>query len=174
MMHYQFESIHPFLDGNGRLGRLLIALMILQEKLLPLPLLYISVYMEANRREYYERLQAVREVGDMQEWLQYFLTAVERQAIDAESRAERLVGLRESYRAALRGSKSRAAEVMDLLFNNPYLTVRRVESELGITNQGARNLIESLVSRGWLRRLATTGRGGRVYWVGHEVYDALL
>jgi Fic family protein len=173
LMHYQFETIHPFLDGNGRVGRLLIIMSVLQERLLSIPLLYVSVYMEANRREYYERLQAVREQGDIQEWLQYFLTAIERQAVDAERRAERLVGLREKYRKALRGSKSRALDVAELLFTNPFVTVRRVESELQVTNQGARNLIESLEARGWLARTQDTGRGGRVYWYGAEVYEAL-
>jgi Fic family protein len=173
LMHYQFETIHPFLDGNGRVGRLLIILMLLEQKVLSQPLLYVSAYLEANRREYYERLQAVREEGRIEEWLQFFFTAVERQATDADNRADRLVQLRERYREELRGSKSRAAEVVELLFDNPFITVRRVERELRVTNQGARNLIGSLQGRGWLSRLGEVGRARRVYWVCDEVFEAI-
>ena len=173
LMHYQFETIHPFLDGNGRVGRLLIMLMLLEGKALSEPLLYVSPYMEERRREYYERLQAVRERGSIQEWLQFFLTAVEYQALDAEKRALRLVELRERYRQDLKAVKSRAIEVVELMFTNPFLTVRRVERALHITNQGARNLIESLEAKGWLRRMPPTGRSGRLYWYAPQVYEVI-
>ena len=173
LMHYQFETIHPFLDGNGRLGRLLVILMLLGNNALSEPLLYVSPYMEARRREYYESLQAVREQGHIQQWLQFFLTAVERQASDAESRALKLVDLRERYRQELKGVKSRAIEVAEMLFTNPFLTVRRVERALQVTNQGARNLIESLEARGWITRDSRPGRGGRIYWVGTEVFQII-
>jgi Fic family protein len=173
LMHYQFETIHPSLDGNGRIGRLLIILMLLEEKAIPHPLLYVSAYMESHRQQYYERLQGVRERGEIQEWLQFFLTAVEHQARDAESRAEKLVKLEEGYRRELRGTKSRAAEVVGLLFRNPFLTVRRVERALGVTNQGARNLIESLEKRGWLTRVDPTWSSGRFYWVGLEIFSII-
>ena len=173
LMHYQFETIHPFLDGNGRVGRLLIILMLLEGNTLAEPLLYVSPYMEERRRDYYERLQAVREQGDIQGWLQFFLTAVEFQATDAERRAFSLVGLRERYRQELKAVKSRAVEVMELTFANPFLTVRRVERALQITNQGARNLIESLEARGWLHRMPPSGSSGRLYWVAPEVYSII-
>src|SRR5260370_530451 len=170
LMHYQFETIHPFLDGNGRLGRLLVILMLLENKALSEPLLYVSPYMESRRRDYYESLQAVREQGSMQQWLQFFLTAVEYQATDAESRALKLVDLRERYRQELKGVKSRAIEVAEMLFTNPFLTVRRVERALRLTNQSARNLIESLEARGWITREPRPGPAGRIYWVGTEVF----
>lgn len=170
LMHYQFETIHPFLDGNGRLGRLLVILMLLAHEALGEPLLYISPYMEVRRREYYESLQAVREQGSMQQWLQFFLTAVEQQATDAANRALKLVDLRERYRQELKGVRSRVIEVAEMLFTNPFLTVRRVERALRVTNQGARNLIESLEARGWVTRDLRSGPGGRIYWVGQEVY----
>lgn len=173
LMHYQFETIHPFLDGNGRLGRLLVILMLLENKVLSEPLLYVSPYMETRRREYYESLQAVREQGSIQQWLQFFLTAVEFQATDAENRALKLVELRERYRQELKGVKSRAIEVAEMLFTNPVLTVRRVERTLQLTNQGARNLIESLETRGWVTRVSRPGRGGRIYWVGTEVFNVI-
>jgi len=173
LMHYQFETIHPFLDGNGRVGRLLIMLLLIERKVLNLPLLYISAYMEQNRREYYDRLQAVRERGEIQEWLQYFFTAVYRQASDAETRAGKLVDLREGYRERLQGRKSRTIEVAELLFSNPFVTVKRVENALKVTNQGARNLIDSLEKDEILRKVGSLGRGGRMYWVAEDVFRAI-
>ena len=173
LLHYQFETIHPFLDGNGRLGRLLIVFFLIHRNVLPAPLLYISSYLEQYRREYYERLQAVRERGEIQEWLQFFLTAVAVQAEDAIARAEHLHDLREGYRAALTGSRSRAVEVVDYLFVNPVVTARGVSRQLGITVQGASNLIKQLEARGWLRLYGALGRSGRNYWVADEVMAAV-
>jgi Fic family protein len=170
MLHYQFETIHPFMDGNGRLGRLLIVFFLMEKGLLPAPLLYISAYLETHRREYYDRLQAVRERGELEEWIQFFLTAVTVQARDAVQRSERLFELRERYRAELAGSRSRASEVVDLLFENPFVTARTVVVRLGVTNQGALNLIRGLESRGWLAEMGAVGRGGRMYWVAPEVF----
>jgi Fic family protein len=88
LAHYQFETIHPFLDGNGRLGRLLIVFLLVERDLLPQPLLYLSSFFEAHRSDYYDRLQAVRERGEIQEWLRFFLTGVAEQANDAVARVE--------------------------------------------------------------------------------------
>lgn len=173
LLHYQFETIHPFLDGNGRVGRLLIVFYLIHRASLPAPLLYLSSYLEQHRREYYERLQAVREKGELQQWLQFFLTAVAVQAEDAIARAERLHDLRQGYRAQLSGSRSRAAEVVDLLFVNPIVTARAVANALRITNQGALNLIRQLERRGWLEPVAIRTRGGRRYWVAQEVFSAV-
>ena len=173
LLHYQFETIHPFLDGNGRLGRLLVVFFLIHRNVLPAPLLYVSAYLEQHRREYYERLQAVRERGEIQEWLQFFLTAMAVQAEDAILRAERLNDLRESYRAQLAGSRSRAVEVVDVLFVNPFVTARLVEARLGVTNQGALNLIRQLEAKGWVQQIGTVGRGGRNLWVAAEVYAAV-
>jgi Fic family protein len=173
LLHYQFETIHPFLDGNGRLGRLLIVLFLVSRARLPQPLLYISRFFEDNRAEYYDRLQGVRERGEIQEWLQLFLTAVAVQARDAVDRAEALVDLRERYRQALRGSRSRAPEVVDLLLGNPVLTAGRVERELAVTNAGALNLIRQLESLEVVQDVGRTGRGGRRVWVAHEVLTVL-
>lgn len=172
-MHYQFETIHPFLDGNGRIGRLLIGRLFQQEGRLTNPLLYLSGYLERHRREYYERLQAVRERGEIQQWLQFFLTAVQRQAADGVDRTGELVRVRERYLAEASRSRSRIGELVKLLFANPFVTVRRVESALKITNQGARNLIHDAESRSWVRQSGRAGRGGRRYWVAHEVFDII-
>ena len=173
LLHYQFETIHPYMDGNGRLGRLMIVLYLRARGLLPAPLLYVSAYLEEHRREYYDRLQAVRERGEINEWIQFFLTAVTAQSEDAVRRAEALFDLREMYRAELAGTRSRASEVVDLLFENPYATAKLVAARLGITTQGALNLIRALESRGWLAELGTVGRGGRVYWFAPQVFAIL-
>ena len=173
LLHYQFETIHPFLDGNGRLGRLLIVLFLVRRSRLPQPLLYISRFFEDNRRDYYDRLQGVRERGEIQEWLQLFLMAVAVQARDAVERAEALVDLRERYRAGLRGSRSRAPEVVDLLLGNPVLTAARVEKALGVSNPGALNLIRQLEAGDVVQDVGRMGRGGRRVWVAHEVLAVL-
>jgi Fic family protein len=173
LMHYQFETIHPFLDGNGRIGRLLIGLLLHQQGRLTTPLLYLSGYLETHRREYYERLQAVRERGEIQQWLQFFFTAVQRQAEDGVDRAGQLVRVREEYGTAGARSRSRIGEVVPLIFANPFVTVRRVEAALKITNQGARNLIRDAESRAWLQPLKVRGRGRRQYWVARQVFEII-
>lgn len=170
LMHYQFETIHPFMDGNGRLGRLLIVLFLVHRGPLPAPLLYVSSYLEQNRRDYYDRLQGVRERGEIEEWIQFFLTAVTVQADDAAQRAEELFDLREKYRAELAGSRSRATEVVDLLFENPFMTATLVSRRLGITAQGARNLMRGLEQKGWLEPVGNFGPGGRTIWVAVEIF----
>jgi Fic family protein len=171
MMHFQFETIHPFLDGNGRIGRLLIGLLLHQEGRLTTPLLYLSGYLETHRREYYERLQAVRERGEVQQWLQFFLTAVKRQAEDGVDRAGKLVTLREAYLDQATKSRSRVGELVPLVFANPFITVKRVERSLGVTNQGARNLIRDAEGRGWVRPLEIRGR--RQYWLAADIFQII-
>jgi Fic family protein len=172
-MHYQFETIHPFLDGNGRIGRLLVGLMLVEQRRLDTPLLYLSGYLEANRREYYDRLQGVRERGEIQEWLQFFLTAVKLQAQDSVHRAARIVELRERYIADASLTRSSLPRLVDVLFRNPYVTVARVQRELDLTNQGARNLIREAERRKWLTDLGVSGRGGRTYWYARDIFTII-
>jgi Fic family protein len=172
LAHYQFETIHPFLDGNGRLGRLLIVFLLMEQGLLPSPLLYLSAYFEARRSEYYDRLQAVRERGEVQEWLQFFLHGVAVQANDAVDRAEQIVDLREDYRLRLAGRRARFPEVIDLVFENPIVTSQRVAGALDITDAGAKNLIRGLVEADILVAGQPTRRRKK-RWIGNEVLDIL-
>jgi Fic family protein len=172
LAHYQFETIHPFLDGNGRLGRLLIVFLLMERDLLPSPLLYLSSFFETHRSDYYDRLQAVRERGQMQEWLQFFLTAVTSQAIDAVDRAEQLVDLREEYRQRLSGRRARLPEVIDLVFENPIITSQRVARALDVTDAGAKNLIRSLAEVDILVEGVPTNRRKK-RWIGTEVLAIL-
>lgn len=173
LMHYQFETIHPFLDGNGRIGRLLIVLMLIVEGRLAKPLLYLSGYLESHRNEYYERLQAVRERGEIQQWIQFFCTAVKRQADDAVGRASKLVELREEYLRQSAQDRSSIAAIIPLIFMNPYITVRRVEHSLGVTSQGARNLLAKAEDYGWVTRIGVVGRGGRQVWGADHIFEVI-
>lgn len=174
LVHYQFETIHPFLDGNGRVGRLLAVFFLVEKGRLPQPLLYVSGYLERHRDQYYQRLQAVRERGEIQAWLRFFLTAVRTQAEDAVDRAERLSDLRERYRIDLASTtRSRASEVVDLMLAHPVITASVVADRLSVTHQGALNLIRQIESRGWLDRIGTFGRGGRQFWAAPEIMQVI-
>lgn len=172
LLHYQFETIHPFLDGNGRLGRLLIVFFLAEQGALPSPLLYLSSYFEQHRSQYADLLQSTRERGTLQEWVRFFLHGVEVQAIDAVERAERLVDLRERYRQDLAGTRSRASEVVDRIFVNPFVTAPRVAKELAITNQGAQYLLGQLEAAGIIRPVDQPG-GRAKRWVAQQVYEAV-
>ncbi len=173
LLHYQFETIHPFLDGNGRLGRVFVTLHLLEQQRLTAPLLYLSAHFERNRDTYYERLQAVRETGAVQEWLRFFLQAVSTQATDAVERAEELIDLREDFRSRLRGRRSRAIEVVDLLMGNPVVSVRFVVNHLGITPQGASLLLRQLIDVGILNG-PTTSPGKRARFECPDLLRVLL
>lgn len=171
MMHYQFETIHPFLDGNGRIGRLLINVLFKDRDVLRYPVLYLSHYFEEYREEYYSALQGVRERGDMETWLTFFCRAVTSQSTDAVKRSRALIELMQRYRSeAKKAPRSRLGHLVEVIGENPYLTVKSVAGELDMTEQGARNLLRMAESEefGWVRSQGTRGRGGREHWVAHE------
>lgn len=159
LMHYQFEAIHPFLDGNGRVGRLFITLLLCARGVLPLPLLYLSAFFEATRRDYYERLRDVTERGAWEEWLHYFCNGVARQAEDALSRADRINSLLEKWRAeAASDSSGTPAKLIDLIGSNPYLTSRGVQEKLGVAYNTAAAGIRRLERRGIVTKMGDNKR----------------
>ena len=164
LIHYQFEAIHPFLDGNGRVGRLLIALLLSAWELLPQPLLYLSAYFESNRLAYYDLLLAVSQRSAWEEWLIFFLEGVRSQSQDAVKKIGRLQSLRAEYQTQIqsRRAPARLLRVVDLLFAGPVLTTRQVETELGIPFPGAQRLIDQLIQLDILREV-TGGKRNRVY-----------
>ena len=172
LLHYQFETIHPFLDGNGRLGRLFIILYLVDRGRLPTPLLYISSYFDQRKGEYYDRLQYVRERGEIGEWLDFFLEGVAGQAADAVQRAEVLADIREKYRILLKGNRSRAIEVVDLLFANPIMTVRLVQDRLRVSQPGAANLLRTLTKRQIVQEVGA-GPGRRHRWIAEGILEVL-
>lgn len=146
LMHYQFEAIHPFLDGNGRVGRLLITLLLMQRGVLPLPLLYLSAFFEATRRDYYDGLRAVTERSAWEDWLLYFLNGVARQSEDALSRAERINQQLDQWRDRVsRTGSGVALRLLDLLGTNPFITVRKAEAQLGVAYNTAAAALRRLV-----------------------------
>jgi Fic family protein len=146
LMHYQFEAIHPFLDGNGRVGRLLITLLLMQRGVLPLPLLYLSAFFEATRRDYYDSLRAVTERSAWEDWLLYFFNGVARQSEDALSRAERINQQLDHWRKHVSGTGTGVAlRLLDLLGTNPFITVRKAEAQLGVAFNTAATALRRLV-----------------------------
>ncbi len=164
LLHYQFETLHPFLDGNGRIGRLLSVFLLVEHGRLPAPLLYLSAYLERDRSHYYEALQTVRERGDALPWIELFLTAVRSQAADAVLRARRIVALRERYRTmAAAITSSNAMILVDLVCETPIVSSRAVEARLGVTRPTALKLLRQLEEVGVLVEGNTGPRGQRRY-----------
>lgn len=164
LLHYQFETLHPFLDGNGRLGRLLIVFFLVGRGRLTAPLLYLSAYLERDRERYYEALQTVRQTGDALPWIELFLEAVHTQSADAVERAQRIVELRERYRTAASTLPSnKAMAVVDLVCETPIVSSRLVEGRLEVTRPTALKLLRQLEEIGVLTEGATGPRGQRRY-----------
>lgn len=155
LVHYQFEAIHPFVDGNGRIGRLLITLLLCQRRLLPQPLLYLSAFFEQHRQAYYDRLLAVSQRGAWNEWLAFFLRGVALQARDAINRSRRLLHLQQQYRKRLQHVRASASplRLVDELFARPMLTIPQAQGMLGVTYRAAQLNVEKLVDAGVLREL---------------------
>lgn len=163
LAHYQFEAIHPFLDGNGRVGRLLITLFLIERKILPTPLLYLSAFFEASRRDYYDGLRAISQRGAWPDWLEYFLLGVARMSEDALSRATRINDLLASWRSNLTGrSTGTPLRIVELLAANPFLTIKGAAGQLNVAFTTAQRAIEHLESSGILQPVSDAKRD-RVY-----------
>ena len=171
LTHYQFETIHPFADGNGRLGRLLITLGLCDHGLLGAPLIYPSGYIDANKQEYYDALLAVSQDGDWTRWLQFFLETVRSQAVDTTQRMHRLLELRDSFRqrVAHRPLSARIDRVIDHLFASPVVTARSLHEAVGGARQTAHNYIDLLVDASILREI--TGRKKDQVYLAAEILD---
>jgi Fic family protein len=165
LAHAQFETIHPFLDGNGRIGRLLIAFLLTEKRLLSKPVLYLSHYFRQRRSEYYERLQAVRDADDWEGWLAFFLDGVIEVSQQATHTAAAILRMREDYRAKITEHLGRAAangqRVMDRLFDHPIVSVATVREWLGITPAGANQIVGRLEGVGLLREITGYARNRR-------------
>lgn len=162
LAHVQFETIHPFLDGNGRIGRLLITFLLTKRELLAQPVLYLSHFFKRNRREYYERLQAVRDSGDWEGWLAFFLRGVTEVSQEATLTAAAILRMREEYRIKISKELGRGAgnghRIMDKLFDHPIVSVEVVRKWLDVTPAGANNLVKKLEGIGVLREITGYAR----------------
>ncbi|MFP3904503.1 MAG: Fic family protein [Armatimonadota bacterium] len=173
LIHYQFEAIHPFLDGNGRIGRLLIILLMCHWQLLSEPLLYLSAYFNRNRQRYYQLLLNVSLKGSWLDWIEFFLQGVAEQARDATHRSMELLGLWDFYRERLRspGASALQLKLLDELFALPVVTTRRARELLDVTPKTALNNIDKLVDAGILEEV--TGKKRYKVWVAPEIIDTV-
>jgi Fic family protein len=163
LVHSQFEAIHPFLDGNGRIGRLLVILLLLERAILPAPLLYLSAFFEAAREEYYDRLRGVVEHAEWEAWLEYFLNGVARMSEDVLGRTERInARLSEWRRAASAASSATPAALVDLLAENPFWTVKKVAERLHVAFTTAQRAVDRLEKMSVLTQVSGAKRD-RVY-----------
>lgn len=174
IIHYQFETIHPFLDGNGRIGRLLITLFLLEKKILTTPALYISYFLKKNRVEYYDRMMEVRNKGNYEQWVKFFLLAIIESADDAISTIDKLTVLHNKNVAVISGM-GRAAKntmlVFDYLEANPIIEIGKTAESLGIAFNTASGAIRRLTDVGILKQTANASRN-RIF--AYEDYLAIL
>jgi cell filamentation protein, protein adenylyltransferase len=165
LAHAQFETIHPFLDGNGRVGRLLISFLLCQRGALHKPVLYLSHYFKSHRQPYYDRLQAVRDAGDWEGWLDFFLRGVTEVSAQASETARRILALRERLRERITGTLGGAAgnglKVLEHLFRHPIISVKEVRSLTGTSYPAANQLVQRLVELGVLREMTGRARNRR-------------
>lgn len=165
LAHVQFETIHPFLDGNGRVGRLLITFLLTEARVLHKPVLYLSHYFKQHRQEYYEHLQAVRDRGAWEAWLTFFLRGVIAVAGEAAETARRILQLREQHRAAITEQLGRAAgnghKVLESLFDHPIVAVTDVQKLTGTTYAASNTLVSRLVKMGVLSEMTGYARNRR-------------
>lgn len=174
MIHYVFEAIHPFIDGNGRIGRLIIPVLLAERKLLEQPLLYLSAYIERNKTEYYALLLSVSQKGDWINWIRFFLRGVIVQSRDATNNIQRLLSLKTKYEQKLteiRASYS-MIKTVEYLFSNPIITVTRIAKHLGITYPPAKKTIEKLLEIEILKERDDEKERGKSYFA-HEILSVL-
>jgi Fic family protein len=165
LAHAQFETIHPFLDGNGRVGRLLITFLLCEQRALHKPVLYLSHYLKGHRQEYYDRLQSVRDAGDWEGWLEFFLRGVTEVSAQAADTARRILQLREEHRSLIAHGLGRAAgnghRVLQHLYEHPIVSAKQVQDLLGTTFAAANQIVHRLVAIGILKEITGHARHRR-------------
>lgn len=173
LIHYQFETIHPFMDGNGRVGRLLISLLLCERGCLPGPLLYLSAYFERHRDAYMDQMLQVSQAGAWEGWLRFFLRGVAEQARDAIRRSHRLLDLWQSYRTRLTSARTPALllRLVDKLFELVAITIPKAGQLLDVTPRAAQQNVEKLEAAGIVKEV--TGKQRHRIYVAHEIVAAL-
>lgn len=145
LIHAQFETIHPFLDGNGRMGRLLITFWLCHEKILSQPLLYLSYFFKENRAEYYDRLMDVRKKGDWESWIKFFLTGIAEISDEATKSAKEIIELKERFTTLLADNSSGYLKLLDLLFEAPVISKNDLMDMLNVSYPTAGNMVDYFV-----------------------------
>ncbi len=166
LLHAQLETIHPFVDGNGRVGRLLITFLLTERGILAQPLLYLSIFFKENRQEYYDRLQAVRDNGDWEGWLDFFIEGVESVATEATDTARKIIALRERDRARVTNELGRRAgpgtKLLNFLFRQPVIRVKTITPVVDLSNPAANSLVAEFEEMGLLREM-TGNKRNRIF-----------
>ena len=150
LVHAQFETIHPFLDGNGRMGRLLITFWLCQQKILSQPLLYISYYFKRNRQDYYDRLMVVRKTGDWEQWIKFFLKGIAETSEEAISTAKEILALKKVCEDMIVRSNNNYRQLLDLLFRVPVIDKQEVAERLNVSQPTANRIVEQFCELGIL------------------------
>ena len=162
LLHYQFETIHPFLDGNGRVGRLLITLFLMRERVISSPVLYLSCYLKSNRIEYYDRMNEIRKAGNYEQWVKFFLRGVAETADDATETIDRLNALHQKNEAKLADVPTRSKDNMMRLFayieRNPIIETVKTAAALGLSRNGTANYIAALCKKDILKYSTKSGK----------------
>lgn len=161
LIHYQFETIHPFLDDNGRIGRLLITLFLMEKKVLSTPALYISYFLKKNRIEYYDRMNEVRSKGNYEQWIKFFLEAVYESAKDAVETIDKLTSLHDNYCRKIKDLGRRAKNAMrvfEYLEANPIIEIQKTARELDIAFNTISSIVKDLIGIGVLEQTSTQSR----------------
>jgi cell filamentation protein, protein adenylyltransferase len=175
LAHAQFETIHPFLDGNGRVGRLLITFLLCQRGVLQRPLLCLSHYLKRHRSEYYDRLMAIRNNGDWEGWLKFFLRGVHEVSLQATDTSRAILDLRERHRQTIAeklGGNSLGVQLLEYLFEQPLVTVRMAEKRLGCSFATANKLVDQFDRLGLLKKVSPAALRNRRF--RYDPYLALF
>ncbi|MER5174585.1 MAG: Fic family protein [Candidatus Nitrosocosmicus sp.] len=173
MIHYMFEAIHPFSDGNGRIGRLLISLFLIERKLLDQPLLYLSAYIERNKMNYYSLLLDISQNSDWIKWIKFFIRGVIEQSKESILSIQKIMELKKRYEQKLNEEKStrNMSMLVDYLFSNPIITTTSAERYLRITYRGAKKVIDSLIKNGILEEYGSRQRDKK--FIAHEIVSII-
>ena len=175
LAHAQFETIHPFLDGNGRVGRLLITFLLVHRGVLQRPLLYLSYFLRRHRAAYYDRLMATRTEGDWEGWLRFFLRGIAETAVEATSTARKIVQMREQHRSRVDGAGLNGFRLVDLLFRRPLVNVNLVKDELvpdGVSFVTANNLVAEFERLGLVEETTGARRNRRFRYAPYlDLFD---
>jgi Fic family protein len=174
LMHYQFQAIHPFMDGNGRMGRLLITLLLCERGVLTEPLLYLSAYFEKHNDAYRDHLLAISQRAAWEEWIAFFAVGIAEQSEDAVRRARLLLELQQQYRERMQkaSQSSSVLKLVDRLFTSPFVTITGVAGLLNVTHRAATKNVEKLVEQQILQVTDPSRKTRRVYYA-REIVELL-
>ncbi|MDL5047713.1 Fic family protein [Oscillatoria amoena NRMC-F 0135] len=172
VIHFQFESIHPFYDGNGRTGRIINILYLVKQQLLSLPILYLSRYIIGHKADYYQKLQRVRDHGDWESWILYMLVAVEVTASQTVDQIKKIKALMQQYKKQIRQSyKFYSQDLLNNLFKHPYTKIEFLQHDLNVSRITAANYLNQLAEDGLLEKRKL---GARNYYINRPLYEIFV